>query len=435
MMPRATFHIGNGLPVAALVVFVLVTLAPTPARSAAFLIYEAGAKALGMGGAMAAQANDPSAVFFNPAGLCQLDGTQLYGGVSLITTKSEFAGVDPDPGFGVFEETGNLHFTPINAYFTHTFDPEVAIGIGVFNLYGLGQDWQNPAEFTGRHIVNKAQLVTVIANPVVAWRPIEQLSIAGGVQLLYGMVELDSYLLEWDPNGAGFVNVGTVELRGDNGIDFGGNAALLYRPNDEWSLGLAYRSQITAEFEGDADFEQVPSGDPALDDLVSLIFPPDQGAKTEVNFPWLVTAAAAYMTRGWVFEADLIYTAWSEFETLPFFFDNPLLNSARVQDYENTLSVRTGIGYDVREDFTLRAGYYYDPTPQPEKAMSPFLGDVTRHGVTGGVGYRPGKWTFDGFVLFLTADERSTDGQSLDGFNGTYNNSGFVFGVNVGYRF
>lgn len=101
-----------------LVFAALIMLVPVYASAAGFLIFEEGAKALGMGGAFTAQANDASAVFFNPAGICQIDGNSLYLGDTAIITNSDFAGVDPDPGYGVLEHTKTQVFTPVNLYIT-----------------------------------------------------------------------------------------------------------------------------------------------------------------------------------------------------------------------------------------------------------------------------------------------------------------------------
>jgi hypothetical protein len=43
-----------------------------------------GAKAAGMGATFVAVADDPSAITFNPGGLTQLEGTNLYGGITSI---------------------------------------------------------------------------------------------------------------------------------------------------------------------------------------------------------------------------------------------------------------------------------------------------------------------------------------------------------------
>jgi long-chain fatty acid transport protein len=49
-----------------------------------FTIYEQGVRALGRGGAFAATADDPTAIFFNPAGIGQLKGTHFTSGLSAI---------------------------------------------------------------------------------------------------------------------------------------------------------------------------------------------------------------------------------------------------------------------------------------------------------------------------------------------------------------
>ena len=54
------------------------------AFASGFQLNEQGARALAMGGAFAGLANDPSALYFNPAGITQLRGTNFYFGTTLI---------------------------------------------------------------------------------------------------------------------------------------------------------------------------------------------------------------------------------------------------------------------------------------------------------------------------------------------------------------
>ncbi|MCZ6766835.1 MAG: outer membrane protein transport protein [bacterium] len=419
-------------------IFLLVTLlfAPRTGRAAGFLIFEGGAKALGMGGAFTARADDPSAIFFNPAGLSQVDGVQAYGGFTLIFTGTDFSGVDPDPGFGTTGETGTLLFSPINAYLSWQFDPKVTVGIGLFNMFGLGQDWKNPSTFIGRHIATKIDLRTFFVNPTVAWQPIDDVSFGFGLDLVYATVDLRRYVQQWDPNGQSFLDIGTTRLEGDNGLDVGWNVGGLYHSPHDVNIGVSFRSQITADVEGPAGFVQVPSGDPALDQAVAAVFPSNQSVKTTIKLPYIMSLGVAYTgVERWEFEVDFNYVAWSRFNALVFeFSEDASLNTIRPQNYDDKWSLRTGFGYDVWEELTLRAGYYFDPTPQPQLAMSPLLGDITRHGLTGGVGYHAGAVTFDGFMLILFSTDRSTDGLSDDGYNGTYSSFGNLFGLNVGYK-
>jgi long-chain fatty acid transport protein len=410
---------------------------PWTCFAAGFSIFEAGAKALGMGGAFTAQADDPSAVFFNTAGIADLDNTQLYLGISTIFTGTSFAGVDPDPGYGTTGETGTMVFPPINAYITHQFKEGLVGGFGIFNAYGLGQVWENEATFSGRHISYDVDLKTFYFNPTVAWRPNEYIAVGGGIQAVYSSVELNKYLQKWDPNGAGgLMDIGTVKLSGNSTLDWGGNLGILLNPNDAWRIGVAYRSNVDANLKGNAEFNRQSTGSPQFDAAVAASFPENQEVETTVKLPWLVSIAGAYTgLEKWVFEVDFNIFGWSQFEELTFEFEDPSLNTTRLQNYSNTLSIRTGLSYSLNDAFDIRGGYYWDPTPQPVEAMSPLLADTDRHGISLGVGYDRTTWVLDVFGLALITGDRETEGETYDDFNGNYGSFAFLFGANVGFNF
>ena len=99
----------------ALSIVALVTLAAAPLHAAGFSIFEQGSKAMGMAGAFTAQADDPSALFYNAGGLAFVDKQEFSIGDTYIhATKAELRGRDPfvrqqvrDPG-----RFGDLHDEP-----------------------------------------------------------------------------------------------------------------------------------------------------------------------------------------------------------------------------------------------------------------------------------------------------------------------------------
>ena len=56
-------------------------------------------------------------------------------------------------------------------------------------------------------------------------------------------------------------------------------------------------------------------------------------------------------------------------------------------------------------------------------------------GVSFGAGFHHGPWIVDAGLLFLEFLERSTDGQSAEGFNGTYRTGANLYFLNLGVRF
>jgi long-subunit fatty acid transport protein len=55
-----------------------------PVYAGGFAIDEQGAAAMGRANAFSAQADDPSALFYNPAGIGQLEGTEISVGTTFI---------------------------------------------------------------------------------------------------------------------------------------------------------------------------------------------------------------------------------------------------------------------------------------------------------------------------------------------------------------
>ena len=84
-----------------------------------FQINEHGARAMAMAGAFTGLADDPSALFYNGAGLTQLSGTHIVAGVTLIAPSASFRG--PSPAITEYSLQDQL-FHPINFYITHQFD-------------------------------------------------------------------------------------------------------------------------------------------------------------------------------------------------------------------------------------------------------------------------------------------------------------------------
>ena len=66
---------------------------------AGFKVSEQGAKAMGMANAFSAQADDPSALYYNPGGIAFLDGAQVsIGAVGILVPQTEFHGTTPLSG-------------------------------------------------------------------------------------------------------------------------------------------------------------------------------------------------------------------------------------------------------------------------------------------------------------------------------------------------
>jgi long-chain fatty acid transport protein len=221
-----------------------------------FQINESGAKAMSMAGAFTGVANDASAVFFNPAAMTFLDGTQIMAGVALISPSSSFRGVAPAIDEYKMEEK---LFTPINFFVTHKFSDDFAMGISVNNPYGLGSTWPN--DWVGKYLAVETEVRTFFANISIAYKIVDELSIAIGGSYAYGDVTISKYSSLAPFNADAF-----IELKGD-ATSYGFNAAIFWHPIDRIRLGATFRSESTFDFTGDgtadypSQFEgKIPTG-------------------------------------------------------------------------------------------------------------------------------------------------------------------------------
>ena len=410
-------------------------LAPAASHAAGYSIYEQGAAALGMAGAYVASAHDASAQFYNPAALTRLEGKQLQLGGTWLTTRTSFAGVGPYPGFGVSEEMKGGSFFPPTAYWTNHLNSQWAYGVGINSPFGLGIEWKNPDQFTGRSIVTKAKLQAVDGSFDLAWAPSERVSVAAGANALYAKVELDN-IGTFISGGGRPVNVTRVKLESDMKPGFGFNLAALANPAPHWRLGVSYTSKVTVKIDdGRATFTQIPTGDASLDAAVAAGMPANQPVRTELVFPGSLRWGLALDPEpAWTLEVDGVWTQWSAFEKLPLTFPKETsLNQNLIENYRDQFQVRIGVEHRL-EYWTYRFGYYFDQAAAPTESVTPLLPDADRNGATLGFGTVRGKWAIDVYNLFLFVNNRSTEGRERDGFDGTYKTYVNALGATLAYH-
>lgn len=410
-------------------------LAPVSVHAAGYGIYEQGAAALGMAGAYVASAHDASAQFYNPAAMVRLEDKQFSLGGTWLTTRTSFAGVDPYPGYGVTEEMEAGNFFPPTAYWTNRLGDRFAYGLGVNAPFGLGVEWKDPENFTGRDRVTKANLQTIDASFNLAMAMNDNLSFAAGANMRWAKVELHQIGTLVSSGGAP-VNIIDATLESDYTPDFGFHAAMLATPAEGWRLGLVYRSEVSVKVDdGKASFKQIPTGDAALDAVVAGQLPPSQGVATELVFPASFSTGLAWSAMpNWTYEADVVWTQWSAFQKLPLTFEKTAsLDTEIIEDYKDQFAIRLGAEHRLT-DWTYRFGYYYDSAAAPPESVTPLLPDANRHGFTLGLGMTRGAWTMDFYNLFLFVEKRSTEGVERDDYDGTYKSYVNALGASLAYH-
>lgn len=392
-----------------------------PALGAGFAISEQSAAAMGAGGAWCAE-QSPASIFFNPAGLAGLEGSQLELGVNLIMPATEFTGPTTSPGYGTIEMVKEKFVVPA-AHWSRPLGNGHTVGFGVFSYLGLGVEWED--DWAGSEIIENISLTTMTFNPSWAWGVNDRLRIGAGVSMTYGMMELskDSY--------TGMPMNRYVDAKMDGtGTAFGANLGGQFDVSDKLTLGLSYRTPMTLSAEGEAEFSWDPVDNPSQQALLTSQFPKTD-MSVDVDLPGLLMAGVSYRhTDALTFRGDFVHSGWSAYKELVFDFateTNLLKDQTSPKDYEDTFAIRVGGDWKMNPQMTLRAGYYFETQAVKTEMVEPSLPDADRNGFSVGLGYQPSEnttWNF--YFLMVSLNDRVSE---FEVFPGGYQSSIPILGL------
>jgi long-chain fatty acid transport protein len=329
------------------------------------------------GEAFVATADNPSAIYYNPAGIAQLEGSNLRGGIYEIYLNPGFSHANSG---NTYHSSKNLATVP-QLFYTYTpKDFPLSFGLGVYAPYGGSMSWPQDTGF--RAVALESSLTYIRINPVVALKLPLNLSIGGGVMVDYGNMDLEQGMLT---NYTRYANY--FRFKGD-GWGVGYNLGLLWQPIDQISIGATFRSSTTITFDGHTDAEMLPQKQ-----LKS------ESAQADFKFPWTAVFGISYRpTPKWNIEFDADYTDWSSFGTTiirqapeNYVPDVPTLTL----DWQASWMYEFGVTRYFDSGWHASAGFVYNENSVPNAYYTPLAADMDRYFLTAGAGYKGKRFDFD----------------------------------------
>lgn len=394
-------------------------LVPSVAHAGGFYVPEVGPRALGMSGAMTAQApeRDTTAIFHNPAGLAGPGGTRIQAAGNLFFPNVEFwrAPVD-DPLSGDrirFSRTRNTNRVGGAPYLGVASDAtidDLAIGVGVFVPFGAHLSY--PRDSDGRYVVTEVNLRTIYVAPTIAYRILDRVSVGAGLNYIFSDIALDqvnSVLFltgnpEFSPNPDPELD-GISQLRGRDAASFSANFGVQYHdPEERYGFGVSVMTPTTLRFRGDAQIIN-PQVGALLDEEGEEVQPEGVRKDTfslEYPLPLVLRLGAMFRPHAQVMVAvDYNWQRWKTFDVLTVEFENhhELLPTPGAfmhdvvieQHWENSHSVRLATEVaplpPERLPLFLRGGVVLDSSPIPDAYFDHLAPDSDKVGVSVGVGY------------------------------------------------
>jgi long-chain fatty acid transport protein len=378
---------------------VLAVAGAESAKGAGFSLQDFDAKALGMSNAFAATANNPSANYFNPAGISFLDGLQGSAGVTMINPFTSFTAA---PGQGADETTTQSpQFLP--SLFGSAEVPGAEwlhLGLGTFVPFGLAIDWGKL--WSGRYILQKAQIASTEYNLNLAvkyqFAADQWISLAAGGSIVSADALLVSSI---DQRSLGADDArAKIKMGNNSNVNMRWNVAALLAlklGGIPVRFGLGYRDGVHGvELEGRAEFTNV-----ATNPVTGLpILPPATSAKTQLALPSEVRGGIAVdpIPDVLTLEVDYKFQHWSVVKNVGIqFYDGQGVSQIRNVGFffHDASFVGVGgeykmnMGSEIKDFIAFRGGLYWDESPVKLYALSPALPDNDRMGFSLGFGFHP----------------------------------------------
>jgi long-chain fatty acid transport protein len=382
-----------------------------------FALSGIGSKAIGMGGAFRGLADDWTAAYWNPAGLTQLEESQLTGMLVFLSPRPEYT---PDIQYGglnvgyrndqlIYPKTETIvipdfsGFLKLDAFENYTF------GIAVYVPAGFHGSWDifdpTPAmdirhEYPRLDHVGKLKVVDV--HPSIARSFMDdKLSLGAGFSILWGDITYKRTFLT--PSGIPIPHENVLvdsELNGD-GWGFGANFGTLYKFSDKFQMGISGKLPATVKFEGTAVQELYTFDNEQLRDIlldnsstfaestqVRALFSlsnltSEPNGEAEITLPGDFGVGVAIKANDKLtFTGEVAVTFWSALDSVVIELDgadptgSEAENSTVMFLWDDITRFSLGAEYVVSDPLALRFGYYFDPSPIPDSTFSPLIPDL-----------------------------------------------------------
>ncbi|MDB6066484.1 MAG: Membrane protein involved in aromatic hydrocarbon degradation [Pedosphaera sp.] len=392
----------------------------TNASAVGFRVPSQDPEAIARGNAFVATADNPSAIYYNPAGITQIEGQSLSAGLYAISTDVKF---EPATGGPSARTKGDYHELPQFYYVISPKDFPLSFGLGIYVPYGLTIDWgQNPPF---NNVAKNGSLEYVTVNPVVAWKALPSLSVGIGPTINYSKADFN--------RGVGFAANDEFHFVGDD-YTFGFDAGIRWQPCEMLSFGAKYNYLTTMNYKGHSSITPPlpfppPFQSTATDTSASIRFP--QSAAVGVSFR---------PTENWNLEFDIDWTDWDNFNQIAF-NNTPVGNQVFLLNYKSSFMYEFGVTRQLGKGYWASLGYMYSENSSPEANFNPLIPDSNWNLGSAGFGHKGKHWEWALAYQFAINAGRQVNGSSYNqpapGFtvDGTYRTFLDAFNGSVTFKF
>lgn len=345
------------------------------------------------GNAFTATADNPSAVFYNAAGLTQLEGTQVQANVFAISLDNDYKGRD-----GTAKTDDDFQAVP-SLFISHRLeDSDFVFGFGAYAPFALGTDWGDDAPFSAYS--TEAELIYIKFHPTIAWQVTETFSVAIGPTFDKSDLTLKRKFVS--PLG----DLGDFEFDGDD-TNYGWSIAARWQPNQKHAFGLNYQAKSYMDYEGTTDLI-VPNGQGG-------VVPIRENSEARIHYPESIVFGYSYRpSELWNFEVNVDWTNWDRVNTVD--LKGELTGTTPFPlNWDSAFIYEAGVTRYFENGLHLSGGYTFVENAVPDDDFTPAVPDGDRHFIGIGIGGKHGQFTWQATYQIAFGDDRSVSGSGPAG--------------------
>jgi long-chain fatty acid transport protein len=364
--------------------------------------------AMARGNAFVATADNPSAVYYNPAGLTQNPGQQLRATVYDVSVQSDYHNATSSASM-------DDSYKAVPQFF-YSYKPDAspwAFGLGVYAPFGLSTEWAPDSPLRTFALKNKQTYLSY--NLSAAYSVSSTLSVGAGLTYNRVTTDLSRAIGVFGPTDL-------FRFKGD-GHAVGYNLGILWKPAAEHSFGISYQAHTSVKMNGTTDTIPVVSGEPST---------------ATFEFPDVLIMGYSYRpTPQWNLEVNLDWTNWDRLNTVTI---NKASGAVPLAfNWQSGFFYEFGVTRYLTSNWNVSAGYLYTENSVPDSTYTPAVPDANRNFYSFGVGYTSGNiganiaWHHaESGARTVTGSPPSLIGATADGI---YQNSIDALSLSLEWRF
>lgn len=396
-------------------------------------------------GADAAYYNPANMVFMHAGHEFALSGQYLRLGSLKYSNRSTTFG---NANYDTSSEVGHF-FVPGLHMFSPFIGENTRFGFSISVPAGMTMKWEDPFP---KSIAEHFEIQVVELAPSIAYLINDQLSFAVGARAVYtsGVVKNEVSNAEIYRG----INLNARrELKGDS-WDFGYNLALTFKPTQDLSFAVTYRSKVDLTVEGDAKIKSsldtsnlLPGPMPSIVARLKAAYEGEYNGDVSIDIPLpaILTLGAAYQWDDWTFSFAYDRTFWSALKEFDFEYARAIPVSAMFdkpveKDWHDTDTFRFGVAYQYNKDLRLMGGFAIDEAAADANKVRFELPDTKSYIYSLGANYKfSDSFDLTGAALYQDRQAREINSPDSIAFNNLVGEFGrtniLILNLTASYKF